>query len=706
MSASEVERIAVVGLALRVPGARTPEQLWHNLRAGVEAITRFSPDELRARGVADAERAAPDFVAAGAVVDDADRFDAALFALSDREAELIGPERRVFLECAWAALEHAGHLAMRGTQPIGMYATATSNDFLLDNLHRLDDYRERQVMFGRDLAGWTSERLGLTGPSLTVEGTCSASFLALHLACQALLAGECPIALAGSVRVSARHRRGYLSGGELSVDGHCRAFDAAAQGAVPADGVGVLVLRRLRDAVRDRDTIHGVIRGSALNHTGGARVGIAGQVALVAEAMAIADVAPRTVGHVELHGNGMADEEAVEIRVLTEAFRRGTAERGFCTIGSVKPNLGHAGPATGMAMVMKVLAMLHAGERPPSLHVRQPNPAARLETTPFRITTELAPWPREAGARRRAGVGVFGNGLCNGYAVLEEAPPPALVEPTSGDRLVVLSAHTRTALGALRTQLRDHLVAHPEVDTGDVAFTLHGGRRALAQRIAFAVRDRAELIAALAGDLEVSEVAVERPPRVMLVFPDGDARQLAPHARALCALGEFRAAYDECVRAAGGALSDAAAGVAIQIALARTWRAWGVEPAGVQAAGSGARAAAVVAGTLSLADAIAWADRSSDSPGPGAAIPDGAIALELGVGAPPVSSHPRIASLAGASTHGAGRAMIEAAALLWRLGVAIDPAGLYRGERRRRVPLPTYPFDGARHGWVVTAGRR
>jgi polyketide synthase PksN len=715
MTGSDVERVAVVGLALRVPGARTPDQLWHNLRAGVESITRFTPQELRARGVADADRADPEFVAAGAVIEDADRFDAQLFGLSEREAELIGPERRVFLETAWAALEHAGHLAMRATQPIGVYATATANDFLLDNLHRLDDYRERHVMFGRDLASLTSDRLGLTGPSLTVEGTCSSSFLAIHLACQALLAGECPIALAGSVRVSARHRRGYLSGGELSVDGHCRAFDAEAQGAVPADGVGVLVLRRLRDAVRDRDTIHGVIRGSALNHSGGARVGIAGQVALVAEALAIADVEPRTIGHVELHGNGVADEEACEIRVLTEAFRRGTAERGFCTIGSVKPNVGHAGPATGMAMVMKLLAMLRAGERPPSLHVRRPNPAARIEATPFRITTELAAWPREAGARRRAGAGVFGTGLCNGYVVLEEAP--ATVEPTGSisaggpsgpDRLIVLSAHTRAALGPLRTQLRDHLEAHPELDVADVAFTLHGGRRALAHRIALAVGDRAELIAALAGEPEIAEVALERPARVIFVFPDHDAGPLAALAGPLAALGAFRAAYDECARAAGGALSGAAAGVAIQIALARTWRAWGLEPTGVHAAGSGAFAAAAVAGTLSIADAIARAGHPDGAPEPGAALADGAIALELGAGPSSSSSSGgrQVASLAGASARGAGRAMIDAAAQLWRLGVAIDPGGLYRGERRRRVPLPTFPFDGARHGWVVTAGRR
>jgi phthiocerol/phenolphthiocerol synthesis type-I polyketide synthase E len=722
--------IAVVGLALRVPGARTPEQLWHNLRAGVESITRFTPDELRARGVADADRASPGFVAAGGVIDDADRFDAALFGMSDREAELTSPERRAFLECAWAALEHAGHLAMRGTQPVGVYVTATSNEFVLDNLHRLDDQRERQLVFGRDLAALTSERLGLTGPSLTFEGACSASLVAIHLACQALLAGECAIALAGSVCVSRRNRRGYVAGGELSIDGHCRAFDAAAGGAVPADGVGVLVLRRLRDAVRDRDFVHGVIRGSALNHTGGARIGIAGQVALIAEAMAVAEVAPRSLGHVELHGNGMADEEAVEIRVLTEAFRRGTADRGFCTIGSVKPNLGHAGPATGMAMAMKALAMLRAGERPPNLHVRRPNPAARLETTPFRLNTELAPWPSEAGAPRRAGVGVFGNGLCNAYLVLEEPPPPPAGEPGHGDQLLVLSAHTRGQLAAARAQLRAHLLAHPADDPGDVAFTLHAGRRALAHRAAFGFRDRAELIAALAGDLEASEVDVDRPPRVILVFPDGDAGQLASLARALRACsGAFRDAHDECARAAGAAPSEHAIAVATQIALARTWRAWGIEPAGVHATGSGASAAAVIAGTLSLADAMSGtrhrgaagvSSRSgmpsrSDMPSPSgmprspgllAAIPDGAVVLELGPGTPGAASRHWIAALAGAAERGAARAMIDAAARLWRLGVALDPAGLYRRARRRRIPLPTYPFDGAHHGWHVTAGRR
>jgi polyketide synthase PksN len=222
------------------------------------------------------------------------------------------------------------------------------------------------------------------------------------------------------------------------------------------------------------------------------------------------------------------------------------------------------------------------------------------------------------------------------------------------------------------------------------------------------VRDRAELISALAGDLEVSEVVVERPPRVIFVFPDGDLRELAPHARALCVLGEFRAVYDECARATPGALSEVAAGIAIQIALARTWRAWGVEPSGVHGAGSGAHAAAAVAGTLSLGDALARVD-CPDSPGPDAQIPGGAIALELGAGARPGASGASgswVAALAGASAHGAGRAMIETAAQLWRLGVAIDPAGLYRGECRRRIPLPTFPFDGARHGWVVTAGRR
>lgn len=703
MAGSELETIAVVGLALRVPGARTPDELWRNLRAGVESIARFSPDELRARGVSEAELAAPGLVPAGGLIDDADRFDAALLGFSERRAELTSPERRVFLECAWAALEHAGYLPVRGALPIGVYATATSSDWLIDNLHRVDAPLERGTVLARDLAALTSEQLGLTGPSLTLEGACSAALVATHVACQALLAGECAIALAGSAYVSARHRHGYVPDGETSPDGRCRAFDVAARGWVPADGAGVLVLRRLSDAVRDRDTIHGVIRGSALNHTGGARVGIAGQVALIAEAMAIAEATPRSLGHVELNGNGVVDEDAVEIRVLTEAFRRGTADRGFCTLGSIKPNLGHARPATGVAMLMKVLAMLRAGERPPNLHLHQPNPALRLETTPFRLNTELAPWP-SGGAPRRAGVGVFGNGLCNAYLVLEEPPPPPASAPGRDAKLLVLSAHTRTALAAARARLRDHLLAHPGDDPADIAFTLHAGRRALAHRAAFGFRDRAELLARLTDDLDASEVDPERPPRVTFVFPDDDARQLAAAARVLHARdAAFRDAYDECTRAAGGTLSEAASAVATQIALARTWRVWGVEPAGVHGDGIGACAAAVIAGTRSLGDALARADRPDGSTG---APSEGAVVLELGPGAARTRSDGWIAALAGAAEHGAERAMIGAAARLWRLGVAIDPAGLYRGERRRRIPLPTYPFEGARYPWRVTAGRR
>lgn len=703
MAGSELETIAVVGLALRVPGARTLDELWRNLRAGVESIARFSPDELRAPGA----------VPAGGLIDDADRFDAALLGFDERRAELTNPERRVFLECAWAALEHAGYLPVRGTLPIGVYATATSGDWLIDNLHRVDELLERNTVLGRDLAALTSERLGLTGPSLTLEGACSAALVATHVACQALLAGECAIALAGSAYVSARHRQGYVPDGETSPDGRCRAFDVAAQGWVPADGAGVLVLRRLSDAVRDRDTIHGVIRGSALNHTGGARVGIAGQVALIAEAMAIAEVAPRSLGHVEINGNGVIDEDTVEVRVLTEAFRRATADRGFCTLGSVKPNLGHARLATGMAMVMKVLAMLRAGERPPNLHLRQPSPALRLETTPFRLNTELAAWPPEPGAARRAGVGVFGNGLCNAYVVLEEPPPPPPPPgdgPGRGARLLVLSAHTRTALAAMRVQLRDHLLAHPGDDPADVAFTLLCGRRALACRAAFGFRDRSELLASLAGELEIdeiNEIDAERPPRLCFAFPDDASRDVVAAAQPLHASeAAFRDAHDACARAAGGALSGRAAAVATQIALAQTWRAWGVEPASVHGAGLGASAAAVVAGTLSIGDAITRADRPGRSgEGSTGAIPEGAIVLELGTGAP-TGARARVAALAGAAEHGAERAMIDAAARLWRLGVAIDPAGLHRGERRRRIPLPTYPFEGARYPWRVTRGRR
>jgi polyketide synthase PksN len=312
---------------------------------------------------------------------------------------------------------------------------------------------------------------------------------------------------------------------------------------------------------------------------------------------------------------------------------------------------------------------------------------------------------------------VFGNGLCNAYLVLEEPPPAQAGDRGRDAKLLVLSAHTRAALAAMRAELCEHLLGHPDDAPGDVAFTLHSGRRALAHRVAFGFRDRAELIAGLAGDLgDASEVDADRPPRVIFAFPDGDAAQLAPLARSLRASDAgFRDAHDECVRAAaaaGTALSDAASVVATQIALARTLRGWGVEPAGAHGTGRGAHAAAVIAGTLALGDAMSRADRPGGAPD---AIPEGAIVLELGLGAGPgpgierragVPPAPWIAALANATAHGAGRAMIEAAARLWRLGVALDPVGLYRHERRRRIALPTYPFNGARYGWRVTPGRR
>jgi len=436
---------------------------------------------------------------------------------------------------------------------------------------------------------------------------------------------------------------------------------------VPADGIGAVVLRRLDHALRDRDTIHGVIRGSALNHTGGARIGIATQVALVREALSVARVDPRSIGHVEVHGNGVADEEAVEVRVLTEAFRHATGDRGFCTIGSVKPNVGHAGAATGMAMLIKLLAMLDAGERPPALHADEPNPAIRFDDTPFRVNTEIAPWPSEASAPRRGGVGVFGNGLCNAYLVVEQAPPRPTGDRGRDHQLLLLSARSHETLLAIRSALRDHLVAHPEHDPADVAFSYHAGRRAFEHRAALCFGNRAELLAGLAAPLAPCTYAVvdRRPPRVALWCPDADER-LAAAARTL-RHGEpgFRDAYDECARSAGGALTGAAAAFATQLALARIWRDWGIQPSTALGVGLGAQVAARLTGALSLAEALSraceHAERRPAAPVAVCTDSPAQVVLELGDReAPARRDERRIASLEAVAARGAERALVEA----------------------------------------------
>src|SRR5215210_230619 len=504
--------IAIIGMAGRFPQARTLDRFWENLRTGVESIRPIPDEDLLAAGVPPAHLRDPGYVRATGLLEDVDLFDAPFFGFSAREAALLDPQHRILLEIAWESLEAAGYDAERIDRPVGLYAGASVNSYFLYYLfsrEHLYSAEGAQLFMGNDnnfLATRTSYKLGLRGPSLTVQTACSTSLVAVHLGCQSLLNGECDMALAGGVSVRVP-QVGYIyrPGGILSPDGHCRAFDAAAGGSVMGSGVGMVVLKRLEDALADRDPIQAVILGSAVNNDGAFRIGytapsVEGQSAAIAEALAIAQVEPETVSYVEAHGSGTPLGDPIELAALNRVFgEAGTP--GTCAIGSVKSNIGHLDAAAGIAGLIKTVLALEHEEIPPSLHFTTPNPAADFPSSPFAVSARLQKWTAN-GAPRRAGVSSFGMGGTNAHMVLQEAPRP---EPSGASRpwqLLLLSAATPAALDAATDGLAAHLESHREEPLGlpylaDIAYTLSVGRKVMRHRRALVVRDGEEAARAL-----------------------------------------------------------------------------------------------------------------------------------------------------------------------------------------------------------------
>jgi acyl transferase domain-containing protein len=465
-----------------------------------------------------------------------DRFDAEFFGFSGRDATLLDPQHRILLECAWEALEHAGVDPGACPERIGCFAGATLNTYLLTNIVRRPELFEAldpaqiNVLAGGDfLATRVSYKLNLRGPSFTVQSACSTSLLAVHLACQSLLDHECDAALAGGVSVNVKLLNGYryVEGGILSPDGHCRPFDAGARGTVFGSGAGVVVLKRLAEAVVDGDTVHAVVLGSAVNNDGSVKVSytapsVGGQVAVITEALAAAGVGAETVGYVEAHGTGTALGDPIEVRALREAFAGTTAPKSRCGLGSVKGNIGHLDAAAGVAGLIKTVLMLAHGELVPSLHFQRANPALELEHTPFYVVTQRTPWVRGM-APRRAGVSAFGVGGTNVHVVLEEAPamaPPAAGRPS---QLLVMSARSSTAL-ARQTAALAAVLEDEAVPLADVAYTLAVGRRAFRERAMVVGATPVAIAAALGGaELERATVEVTERPLALLVGGEGGA---------------------------------------------------------------------------------------------------------------------------------------------------------------------------------------
>ena len=636
--------IAIVGMAGRFPGARDVGELWRNLRDGVESITFFTEDEMRAAGVPAELLADPFYVRAKGVLEDVDAFDAAFFGYSPREAQILDPQHRHFLECSWEALESAGCDPAGFPGLIGVFGSVGRNSYftsnLLDNPEALRSAGMIQTVIGNDrdfLPTRVSYKLNLRGPSVVVQTACSSSLVAVHMACRSLLDGECDMALAGGATIPVPQVSGYMheEGGIFSNDGHCRAFDAKAKGTVPGSGVALVVLKRLADAVADGDFIHAVIRSTAINNDGSGKIGYTapgpdGQMRVLREAIARAGVDAGSIGYIETHGTGTLLGDLIEVSALKEAYAGLTRKEGFCALGSLKTNLGHMDTAAGVGGLIKATLALRHRAIPPSLHFREINPKLDLAGSPFFVNTALRPWePR--GGPLRAGVSSFGLGGTNAHAILEEAPalPPA---PAAAPwQLLVLSGRTEAALDRAVHRLADHLESHPEIGLADVAWTLQAGRRAFESRAALAVRDRGEAVAALRSGAFVRGGFEGSAPPVVFLFPGGGAQQANMGLDLDRHEPVFRASLDRTVELMRPLLGldlrellfpepgteeqvaerlerpslNTAALFAISHALAELWISWGVRPQAMIGHSLGEYVAASLAGVLSLQSAVA-----------------------------------------------------------------------------------------------------
>ncbi|WP_082568644.1 type I polyketide synthase [Rhizobacter sp. Root1221] len=745
--------IAVVGLAGRFPDAPDVDTFWRNIRDGVESVDRFTDDTLRARGIDAATLADPAYVKAGVRFDGFGRFDAGFFGYTPREAEQLDPQQRHFLECAWEAMEHAGYDSGRVPGAVGVYAGAGANLYLLRHLlPRVGAAGGIAELIGLmngnaadALCTRVAYKLDLRGPAVTVQTACSTSLTAVHTACQALLSHECDMALAGGVWLNLLQDGGYRHqpGAILSSDGHCRAFDARADGTVLGSGAGVVVLKRLDEALRDGDTVHAVILVTAANNDGADKVGytapsVAGQADVVRAAHTIAGIDPASIGYVEAHGTGTTLGDPIEIAALAQAFG---AVEGTCAIGSVKTNIGHLDAAAGIAGLIKTVMALRHRTLPPSLHFSEPNPRIDFANSPFRVNTVARVWPAGT-SPRRAGVSSFGMGGTNVHVVLQEAPAPATV-PMGNDSAAVLlplSARTATALDAQATRLADHLVSQPAVPLSDVSHTLSTGRRPFAHRAVVIARDPASAAAALRGQAPqafVSGRVLSDAPTTAFLFP-GQGAQHVNMARALYERAPaFRAPVDECsvalasrigvdlrdlIYPAPGGEAAAAARLAqtavtqpalftIEYALARWWMARGVSPDAMLGHSIGEYVAACVAGVFSLDDAlslVAVRGRLMQASAPGAmlsvALPEAEIQPWLAAGcdlAAVNAARQCVLSGSVAAIAAAERDLSAAGAVARRLEAShgfhsalLDPLLPAFAEEVRRVTLnaPRIPF--------------
>jgi phthiocerol/phenolphthiocerol synthesis type-I polyketide synthase E len=735
MIASDYSKgIAIVGMAGRFPGANNIAQFWDLLRLGKEGITFFTDDDLLKAGVDPAVLSLPNYVRAAGILDDYDGFDAPFFGIGPAEARIMDPQQRLFLECAWEALEDAGYDPHKTRERIGVFAGANMSSYLLSNLHLGTDLASLasnvEVFTGNDkdyLATRVSYKLDLKGPSLNVNTACSTSLVAVALGCMHLSDWYCDLALAGGVSVQVPHISGYLYqdlNGGLSPDGHCRPFDARANGCVFGSGVAIVVLKRLEDALTNGDHIHAVIRGWAINNDGSRKAGfmapsVEGHAEVIAEAQVMAGFDPDTISMVEAHGTGTKLGDPIEVAALTNAFRASTSRKAFCTLGSVKSNIGHLVSAAGVTGLIKTTLALEHNLIPPTVHFSQPNEQLVLQESPFRVSSEAEQWPHRD-TPRRAGVSSLGVGGTNVHVCLEEAPLRLPVVDESLPQLLILSSRSRHSLDRMTARLSARLRDQPPLQLVDVAYTLRVGRREFLERrclVATKSEDAAEILSSddRAGVYSGTAPSGDLP--VMFLFSGAGA--FAPVAIRDIYNAEitFRESFDHCASIledhlgmdfrtmllkSDSASSDeisrsAAFGLpllfALQYSLAQLWMRWGIRPEGMLGYSSGEYAVACLAGVFSVEDGIrliAARGRLLD------ALPSGAMtAVQL----PPSQLREYLTPALSISGFNTPSVSVVSGSL-------DEIAGLENKLRKARVPTLRVPISGAAHSPLVEPALR
>jgi len=643
------QAVAIIGLALRVPGASDPSSFWTNLTNGVESISRLTREELDRPEDYDQ----PGYIPAKGIIEGVDLFDAAFFGILPKDARIMDPQQRIFLELAWEAMERAGYTPETHRQRIGVYGGAYFDTYLLANLCTDRTFLadlipsiqvgSLQTELGNDkdyLATRVAYKMNLRGPAMTLQTACSTSMVAVIEACRAIRSGLCDMALAGGVTLTLPLKRGYFYTGEgmLSSDGHCRAFDENASGTVFGNGAGVVMLKRLSDAIRDRDHIHAVIRGTGLNNDGGVKhsytaPSVEGQVDVIRMAHRDAGITADSIGYIEAHGTGTPLGDPIEMTALTKAFRSGgVTDTGTCVIGSLKTNIGHLDVASGVCGLIKTALSLEHGQLPPLVHFQKPNPKIDFAGSPFRVNTELTPWTTGLnGHPRRAGVSSFGVGGTNAHVVMEEAPALASKPSRRPNQLFLLSARTPEALAAAAANLSGFAPSPGQVEPADAAWTLAIGRKAFRCRRAVVAPNFTALAAALGSGAGISAVSERSNPGLHFLFPGQGAQHINMGRVFYESEPVFRGIVDECsevlrpylgqqltdiIYPTEGSDLEAAANrlkhtvlaqpaiFVVEYALARLLRHWGIEPAAMIGHSVGEFVAACLAGVFNLPDAL------------------------------------------------------------------------------------------------------